>query len=106
MGWAVDKRMCAAHRCHVRARPCRPGTQPASWAVHPKLLALRTDFVLCPAGLESLTVGVQFWAGAEDPRAAEADWLARRSVLAADWRAKRRAALKHSGTHRNKRPRR
>ena len=62
--------------------------------------------VLEPAGLEALKVGAAFWAGAGDPQAAEADWLARRGVLAADWRAKRRAALKHSGTHRNKRPRR
>ena len=51
-------------------------------------------------------MGAQFWAGAEDPRAAEADWLARRGPLSADWRAKRRAALKHSRAHTRKKPRR
>ena len=79
------------------------------------LVALRTGFILVlpmnalclrPAGLESLTIGAHFWAGSEDPRAAEADWLARRGPLAADWRAKRRAALKHSRAHSRKKPRR
>jgi len=55
-------------------------------------------------GLEALKAGAAFWRGAEDTEAAEAEWQARRSISAADWKSKRRAALKHA-PGRNVKPR-
>ena len=47
-------------------------------------------------GLEGLTAGAAFWRGAQPAAEAEAEWLAQRPSLTADWKAKRRAALKHA----------
>ena len=54
------------------------------------------------SGLETLTAGAAFWRGAGSTEGEEVEWEARRSISAADWKSKRRAALKHTASRNSK----